>query len=313
MEPIIRVRDLRKVYRSRGEAVRAVDGVTFDVGRGEVFSFLGPNGAGKTTTVEILECIRRPTSGKVSVAGYDISRHPERVKRVIGVLPQDFSATPNLTVKENVWYFSRMYDSSVDIDELLARVGLEEKCDRLFRTLSGGEKKRVGIATALVNDPEVVFLDEPTSGIDPAGRRMLWGMIRDLKKRGKTVFLTTHYTAEAEHLSDRSAVINKGRVVCLGSPSDLIMRYGQRPLVRISRLDERGAAVLREAGFEPADAGGMDITFHVEGSEDYVKVAELLSREGARYGSLGIYPSTLEDVFFAVTGEEFARPEGGGS
>ena len=186
---------------------KAPDNVSFEVYRGEIFAYLGPNGAGKTTTVEILEGIRKPTSGKVLVLEYDVVRDRKALHNAIGVLPQNFSAFDRLTVRENVELFCNLYDSSLSPSELIELVGLEEKENAKFYQLPGGLRQRVGIAVALAGDPEIVFLDEPTTGLDPKSRRDTWKLIEELKKKGKTTFLTTHYMEEAEALADRVAII----------------------------------------------------------------------------------------------------------
>ncbi|UCF07580.1 MAG: ABC transporter ATP-binding protein, partial [Thermoplasmata archaeon] len=190
----IKVTDLVKIY----DDVHAVDGISFKIEKGEVFAFLGPNGAGKTTTVEIIETIRKPTSGEVEILGYNIRRDKKEIIRKIGVLPQQFSSFDRITVRETVAYFSKLFGGGRDIDELVAMVGLSDEKDKWYMNLSGGLKQRLGIAVALVNDPDIVFLDEPTTGLDPRARRDTWEVIKTLKAEGKTVFLTTHYMEEAE-------------------------------------------------------------------------------------------------------------------
>ena len=191
-----------------------------------MFAFLGPNGAGKTTTVEILETLKTPTSGTVNVLGYDVRKDEIKIKEKIGVLPQSFNAFEWLTVRENIDYFGQMYKKRVNVDHLIDTFDLADKKNVLFKNLSGGLKQRVGIALSLVNDPEIVFLDEPTTGLDPRARRDVWEAIRALKSHGKTVFLTTHYMDEAYYLADRIDIIHKGKIVAEGSPEDLINRYG---------------------------------------------------------------------------------------
>jgi ABC-2 type transport system ATP-binding protein len=178
----------------------AVNDISFDVKRGEIFAFLGPNGAGKTTTVEILVGLRKPTSGRAHVLGFDIAKDQKEIKKRIGVLPQNFNTYDRLTVKENIEYFAGMFDSRPDVDGLIKLIDLEDKKKEQFRNLSGGLKQRLGIAVALVNDPEMVFLDEPTSGLDPKARHSVWRLIEDLHDKGKTVFLTTHYMEKLRRL-----------------------------------------------------------------------------------------------------------------
>jgi ABC-2 type transport system ATP-binding protein len=212
---VVEVNSLVKQYGQ----LRAVDGISFEVYEGEVFAFLGPNGAGKTTTVEILECIRPLTSGTARVFGYDVTRSEDvmEIKRRIGVLPQEFSALDKLTVKENIDLIGDMYEKHLDVVEVIKLLDLEDKTNERFENLSGGLKQRVGVAAALVSDPQLKFLDEHTTGLDPKERRDVWDVIENLKKLGKTVFLTTHYMEEAQMLADRVAIINKGKIAVIGS------------------------------------------------------------------------------------------------
>jgi ABC-2 type transport system ATP-binding protein len=216
--PIIVVRDLRKRY---GELV-AVDGVSFDVAEGEVFGILGPNGAGKTTTLEMIEGMRPIDSGHAVIDGVDVRRDPREVKRRIGIQLQASAFFDELNLVELLDLFGRLYGRAVDPMELLAEVELTEKARSQVRTLSGGQKQRFSIASALVNQPRVLFLDEPTTGLDPQARRHLWGLVRTLRERGHTVVLTTHYMEEAEELCDRVAIMDGGRVIALDAPQALV-------------------------------------------------------------------------------------------
>src|SRR4030043_132919 len=200
-EHVIEVENLQKRYGD----VLAVNDISFAVGKGEVFAFLGPNGAGKTTTVEIIETIRTPTSGKVTLLGMDVTKKKHDIVPRIGVLPQEFSSFDRITVRETIQYYSRLFCMDTDIDGLIELVNLKDKTKEQYKNLSGGLKQRLGIAIALVNDPEVVFLDEPTTGLDPRARREVWEVLLGLKKKGKTLFLTTHYMEEAELLADTVA------------------------------------------------------------------------------------------------------------
>ncbi|HEY4823297.1 MAG TPA: ABC transporter ATP-binding protein, partial [Candidatus Bathyarchaeia archaeon] len=226
MEPIVQVENLTKKYGP----LTAVDDVSFQLEKGSVFAFLGPNGAGKTTTVEILECLRSPTGGIAKVLGYDVSKRSDQaqIRKQIGVLPQDFNAIDRLTVRENVEYFGAMFDRSLDPDELIDLVDLSDKRKELFKKLSGGLKQRVGLAVSLVNDPQLVFLDEPTTGLDPKARRDVWKVVEQLKRKGKTVFLTTHYMDEAEFLADTVSIIDHGKIIASGTPGQLIDSHGGR-------------------------------------------------------------------------------------
>jgi len=213
----IAVRGLRKSYGDL-EAVRGVD---FEIEQGEVFGLLGPNGAGKTTTVEILEGYRKRDAGEVSVLGHDPQRPGPDFRQRIGVVLQQSELWPNITVRETHWIFAGYYERPRDIDEVIELVGLAEKREARVKTLSGGQKRRLDLGLALVGDPDLVFLDEPTTGFDPAARRAAWEMIRSLRRLGKTVLLTTHYLDEAEQLADRVAVMRDGTIVRIGTPREL--------------------------------------------------------------------------------------------
>ena len=212
------VRDLHKSY----DGVEALRGVSFDVRAGEVFGLLGPNGAGKTTTVEILEGYRRRDDGEVTVLGHDPTAAPRALRERIGVVLQHSELHPLLTVRETHRMFAGYYARPRDVDEVIDLVGLAEKRDAPLKTLSGGQKRRLDLGVALIGDPDLVFLDEPTTGFDPAARRSAWEMIRALRSLGKTILLTTHYLDEAQQLADRVAVIQAGRIVSLGTPAELI-------------------------------------------------------------------------------------------
>jgi ABC-2 type transport system ATP-binding protein len=218
MSSAISVTDLRKSY----DGVEALRGISFEVREGEVFGLLGPNGAGKTTTVEILEGYRRRDAGDASVLGHDPGAAPRALRERIGVVLQHSEFTPTLTVREVHRLFAGYYAHPLNVDEVIELVGLVDKRDARVRTLSGGQKRRLDLGAALVGDPDLVFLDEPTTGFDPAARRSAWEMIRSLRSLGKTVLLTTHYLDEAQRLADRVAVIHDGRIVRLGTPAELI-------------------------------------------------------------------------------------------
>ena len=217
-QPIIKGEDLHKSYGK----VTALGGVSFEVYEGEVFGMLGPNGAGKTTAIEIFETLRAPDSGNAWVGGFDVSKQPLKVKSIIGVQLQSAAFFERLKISETVALYGQAYGLRVDPMEKLELVGLAEKSKAYFRHLSGGQKQRLSIAVGLVNDPKVLFLDEPTTGLDPYARRSLWKLIKTIQKQGTTVVLTTHYMEEAEELCDRTAIMDAGRIVAMGSPSSLI-------------------------------------------------------------------------------------------
>jgi len=226
----VSVRGLRKRYGQ----FEAVAGIDLEVGRGEIFAFLGPNGAGKTTTVEILEGFRTRTTGEVSVLGVDPGHGNAAWRNRVGAVLQESNAEPGLTVRESLQLYSGYYRQPRDIDETIALVGLEEKAETLGQQLSGGQRRRLDVALALIGDPELIFLDEPTTGFDPSARRTAWQVIDGLRELGKTVFLTTHYMDEAEQLADRIAVIAGGRIVAEGTPTTLGGRHSMAATIRFT-------------------------------------------------------------------------------
>lgn len=215
---IISVRNLVKNYGS----FNAVKGISFDVVEGEIFGLLGPNGAGKSTTLEIIETLRDKTSGAVTVDGFDLDKHPNEIKKIIGVQLQTSGFYPGLNLLELIDLFSGLYNRKVDAMALLRSVDLQDKAKAKVKELSGGQKQRFSIATTLINEPRIVFLDEPTTGLDPQARRNLWDLVKNIRQRGTTVIITTHYMDEAEYLCDRVAIIESGRIVALASPDQLI-------------------------------------------------------------------------------------------
>jgi ABC-type multidrug transport system, ATPase component len=303
-ENVIEVKNLVKRYGN----FTAVNDISFNVKKGEVFAFLGPNGAGKTTTVEILECLKTPTSGSVTVLGNDIRRDEQKIKETIGVMPQAFSAFEYLTVWENIDYFGQMYHKHDDVDGLIEMFDLKEKRDVLFKNLSGGLKQRVGIAIALVNDPEIVFLDEPTTGLDPRARRDVWEAIRSLKEKGKTVFLTTHYMDEAYYLADRIDVIHKGKIIADGSPEDLINQYGGGNTLIIRECNSAAKDKLLQE-IPNSRASGNDVLASLpqnDGVAAIMKAVSAINEGGLACKEIYVKKSTLEDVFLNLTGETLA-------
>ena len=217
-QPIISVKNLVKSYGS----FTAVKGISFDVYPGEIFGLLGPNGAGKSTTLEIIETLREKTSGEVLVNGMSIDKSPEDIKKIIGVQLQTAGFYPNLNLTELIHLFIGLYQSEVDPIELLRKVNLEDKAKSKFKQLSGGQKQRFSIATTLINKPSIIFLDEPTTGLDPQARRNLWDLIREIRDGGTTIIITTHYMDEAEILCDRVAIIDSGEIIAIDTPNHLI-------------------------------------------------------------------------------------------
>ena len=300
VEHVIEVEKLTKRY---GELL-AVNDVSFAVRKGELFAFLGPNGAGKTTTVEIIETIRLPTSGKVSVLGMDVTRKKRDIVQRIGVLPQGFSSFDRVTVRESIQYYSRLFGGkTTDVDGLIELANLKDKSREQFKNLSGGLKQRLGIAIALVNDPEIVFLDEPTTGLDPRARREVWEVLRGLKQQGKTVFLTTHYMEEAEFLADTVAIISKGRIIATGSPDELMENSANELRLTLRSADANVFTIVQETGFDPVRHNTHSIKVRVKRADDVRKILDAVKDAGSSLLSLDVRKPNLEEVFLKLTGE----------
>ena len=276
----ISVRGLRKSY----DGVEAVRGIEFEVAAGEVFGLLGPNGAGKTTTVEVLEGYRKRDAGEVSVLGFDPERRELSFRSRIGVVLQSSELWPTLTVAETVRMFAGYYPKPRPVTEVVELVGLEEKADARVKTLSGGQKRRLDLALALVGDPDLVFMDEPTTGFDPQARRAAWEMIRGLRALGKTILLTTHYLDEAQQLADRLAVIRDGEIVTIGTPAELI--HSQQTEIRYR---ENGEVVVHRS--ETPTRLLNELTAHALG-------------EGRELEALEVRRASLEDVYLDLLREE---------
>lgn len=299
-EYAIEVENLTKRY---GDLL-AVDDLSFTVNTGEVFAMLGPNGAGKTTTVEIIDTIRTPTSGKVTLLGMDVAKEKPAIVRRIGVLPQGFSSFDRITVRETLQYYARLHSGwNTDIDGLIELVNLEDKRNVQYRNLSGGLRQRLGIALALVNDPEVVFLDEPTTGLDPRARHDVWNVLKNLKRQGKTVLLTTHYMEEAELLADRVAIISRGKIIAMGSPGQLIATSADFQVLTLQCGDEKAFSIVRGLGFEPIDDKHQDIRVRLEHTADVAKILNALQDGGGGFIGLDVRKPNLEEVFLKLTGE----------
>lgn len=302
----IQVEALTKRYGS----LVAVNAISFTIKRGETFAFLGPNGAGKTTTVEMLECLRKPTSGKALVLGLDIAKNQMAIKKRTGVLPQDFYTYERLTVKETIQYYAGMFNSRPDVDGLMKLVDLEDKKNVLFKHLSGGLKQRLGIAVALVNDPELIFLDEPSAGLDPKARHGVWHLIDGLHKQGKTIFLTTHYMEEAEILASRVCIIHNGNIVAMNSPQGLISEYGKRNMLILKQTSSRAVPNIEKLGIKANyDETTGDVTVHLNHGVAVSEVLHSLTSNDIPFGELQLRRSSLEDVFLNLTGETLGDEE----
>jgi len=297
---VIRVDDLHKAY---GET-RAVNGVSFAVPAGTVFGLLGPNGAGKTTTVEVLEGLRTPDSGAVTVLGVDAVHNPEELKPRIGVSLQTASLYPRLTVVEVLDLFRSFYPRGRPTDELVELMDLGEKRTTRTQDLSGGQRQRLSVALALVNDPELVFLDEPTTGMDPAARRALWDVVLSLKGEGRTVLLTTHYMEEAEILCDRLAIMDHGRILEEGTVNELISRRFKERAVRFDALDGLSDAQLRPMPGVTSvkHENGEVLLYTTDVPATIGAVLDASEALGVEPANLGVRRATLEDVFLDLTG-----------
>ena len=300
MTTAIQVVDLVKTYGS----LRAVDGISFDVASGEIFGMLGPNGAGKSTTTEMIEGIRVPDQGSIEVLGIDVLKHADRVKQRIGIQLQTTALYQKLTVHELLRLFASFFKHSVPVDELIQTVNLAEKASTQSKNLSGGQRQRLAVAIALVNDPEIVFLDEPTTGLDPQARRSLWEVIARLKERGKTVFMTTHYMEEAERLCDRVAVVDHGRIIALGSPHSLIHAHFQQNALEFQADPHLTQALLAQLPFvEEVKIENDTVTLYSSGvSRTTNALMALAEAHGTELHGFTIRTATLEDVFLKLTG-----------
>ena len=298
-ESVISVSGIRKTYGS----LVAIEDVSFEVGRGEIFGLIGPNGAGKTTTLECVEGLRKPDRGSVSVLGLDPLRHAPALQRRIGVQLQEAQLQKRIKVREAVDLWASLYPTAVDARALLEQLGLGEKQDAWFMTLSGGQKQRLFIALALVNDPEVVFLDELTTGLDPQARRAIWDLVRGIRDRGKTVVLTTHLMEEAERLCDRVAIIDHGRIIDLETPEALVARHCPERSVVLTTDD---AAIVerieRLERTEQVTRVGPRLTVKGLGDDFVTDVIHCLSESGTRVTDFRTERPSLEDVFLRLTG-----------
>ena len=303
MSAAIRCSDLRKTYPSK-PPVEALVGIDLEVAEGECFGLLGPNGAGKTTTIEILEGLLAPSSGDVEVLGRAWGREDDAIKQRIGISLQETQLSEKLTVRETLALFRSFYRNGISPDEAVAAVSLQEKAGSWVEKLSGGQKQRLAVATALVGEPELLFLDEPTTGLDPQSRRQLWDIIRDFRSRGRTVLLTTHYMDEAERLCDRVAVVDHGKVIALGSPRELIAGLGGEHVVEFSTDRPPDLKALESVpGVRSTAMDGDLILLAV--SEPHVSLPPLLaalSASGTELTSLTTRHASLEDVFVSLTG-----------
>lgn len=284
--PAILVRDLRKSYGG----LQAVRGLDFEVAPGEVFGLLGPNGAGKTSTVEILEGYRQRDGGIVSVLGQDPARRPRDLRRRLGIVLQSTGMYRHITVREALAHWARFYPHPRDVDEVLSLAGLHEKADALTRTLSGGQMRRLDFGLALVGDPELIFLDEPTTGFDPAARRAAWDVVRSLQELGKTVLLTTHYLDEAQALCDRVAIVKEGRIVASGPPAEL-----------------GASSSVYTVAWRSAETGAMESRQTQDPTALLHQLTSAALARGEALVDLSVARPSLEDVYLELTAEPVAE------
>lgn len=309
----IRCQDLVKTYPGK-PPVEAVRGINFEVEVGECYGVLGPNGAGKTTTIEILEGLSTATSGSAEVLGMDWAKDGDAIRERIGVSLQETRLSDRLSVKETLELFRSFYSSGYTPSEALAKVSLEEKADAWIQNLSGGQKQRIAVATALVGNPELLFLDEPTTGLDPTSRRQLWEIVENFKRENKTVLLTTHYMDEAERLCDRVAIFDAGKIIAEGTPQELIRSVGAEHIIEFS-VDVPAAKI------DPSTLDSIEFvektelredTFILTVSKPHVVLPELinhLAKHSIALSNLSTRHASLEDVFVSLTGRHLIESE----
>jgi ABC-2 type transport system ATP-binding protein len=291
--------EVSSVKKSYGD-VKAVDGVSFSVNEGEVFALLGPNGAGKTTLIEILEGLRKRDEGTAKVLGLDPWENGYALHRRIGVIPQDFTFFDKANPREAVKYYADLFGVSLDADQILREVVLEDSARVLFENLSGGQKQKLGLSLALVNSAELLFLDEPTTGLDPNARRAIWTLIRGLRSKGKTVILTTHYLDEAEQLSDRVAIMNHGRIVAMGTPEEIIEAHGSGERLEIHGTEELANYIKANTKLKVEyDSKGL-ISIAISQKHDALAALTTIEESGLEWRDLHTRRDSLDDVFIKL-------------
>ncbi len=294
------VTDLRKSYGD----LKAVDGISFAVRRAEVFGILGPNGAGKTTTVECIEGLRQPDSGEIVLLGRPFGANDPQFRRRLGIQLQSTGLYPKLTVREIIGLFSSFYEDTMDRDALLDLVGLKGRQNAATAKLSGGQAQRLSLALALVNKPEMVFLDEPSTGLDPQARRAIWDIVKDLRNEGRTVLLTTHYMEEAEELCDRVAVMDHGRIIELGTPRQLIAKYFHETAIEVDAVSGLTTEALASlpAVNQVTQENGRFVVFSAAVPKTMSGLFDWAQGQSVELGQLVVRQATLEDVFLKITG-----------
>ena len=292
MNPV-EVSSLKKHYGN----IKAVDGISFTVNPGEVFGLLGPNGAGKTTTIEILEGLRKREGGDVKVLGLDPWGKGYELHKRIGVMAQGFTFFEEASPREAIKYYADLFDAKADADEILKEVILDDSAKNLFKNLSGGQKQKMGLALSLVNSPDLLFLDEPTTGLDPSARRAIWEVIRGLKAKGKTIILTTHYLEEAEQLSDRVAIMNHGQIVAMGTADEIIQKHGSAERLEIHGTEELANYIKANTDLDVDYDGKGLISVALTQKIDALAALAAAEQSGLDWGEIRTRRDSLEDVF----------------
>jgi ABC-2 type transport system ATP-binding protein len=309
MQAILEAHDLVKQYGD----LTAVKGISFSIAQGEIFSLLGPNGAGKTTTLSMLSTLFAPTSGDARIGGHSVLKEPMQVKNLIGVVPQDLALYEDLTARENLTFWGQMYGLggralTKRADEVLEQIGLTDRANQRVKTYSGGMKRRVNIGVGLLHKPRLLFMDEPTVGIDPQSRRAILDTVKDLNRQGMTVLYTTHYMEEAQELSHRVGIMDHGQMIALGTQKELTQQVGQRDTLRLNVGEAQSALTLAEAvrtlaGIVDVDASGQEVVVIVPSAADVLAAVVTRANEvGVKVRSVDIQEPNLEAVFLHLTG-----------
>jgi len=303
MDTMVKVSNLVKRY---GNLI-AVDNVSLAIEKGEIFGLLGPNGAGKTTLVEMIEGLRKPDGGSIEICGIDGLKEPAKIKEIIGVQLQSTTLYDKIRVKEAIDLFGAYYRRSISSEDILKEVSLVEKRNSYVGTLSGGLKQRLALALALVNDPKVLFLDEPTTGLDPQARRNVWDIIENMKRRGKTIILTTHYMEEAEQLCHRVGIMDQGKIIAMDSPKNLIVNSGLESTVEFHSMPQESDKILQIlAGIGKIIRQDNDrfVLYTKEAPRVLQEITRVCGESGINLKNLTVREATLEDVFLSLTGKK---------
>ncbi|MDR2699586.1 MAG: ABC transporter ATP-binding protein [Nitrososphaerota archaeon] len=302
----IEVTNLKKSYGS----LKAVDGISFKVKQGEVFGLLGPNGAGKTTTIEIMEGLRERDSGDIKIFGLDPWKDGYEVHKKIGVIPQEFTFFEKTTPREAIKYYASLFNVKVDANTILKEVLLDEMENHVFESLSGGQKQKTGLALSLVNSPGLLFLDEPTTGLDPNARRAIWEVIRKLKAKGKTIILTTHYLDEAQQLSDRVAIMDHGHIVAMGTTEEIIQQHGSGEYLEIHGDQQLADYINTNTELQGKyDKAKGIITIPLKKKIDMLAALAAAEQSGMKWGEIQTRQDSLDDVFIKLINEPFGEQE----